>query len=299
MRANPAWQGSGDPLYLSSVIKKLLLRLLPRPFLTRIHRTLRYGPSDLFDTLAGRREPMVPPKRKIFIGGPLFKEIGDEHLRIFMEVGGIRSDDAVLDVGCGIGRSARPLTAFLSARGRYEGFDIDADGIAWCRKHITSRFPNFRFQIADVYNKYYHPKGRFRGEEYRFPYEDSSFDFVFLNSVFTHMLPAETDNYLHQIARVLKPGGRCLASWFLWNPESQGLKAAGKGNIEFPHGFGVYRVRDKDFPEDAVSFSEDHVLELHKQRGLAVQAPIHYGTWCGRDKGLSYQDYILAVKDSQ
>jgi SAM-dependent methyltransferase len=278
------------------MIKHHLKKIFPRPFLAKMNRLARFGIPDLVDTVMGRREPMVPPKRLIFIGGPLFKEIGDEHFRIFKTIGGLKPGDVVLDVGCGIGRMARPLTPFLSGSGRYEGFDIDSAGIEWCRKNITTRFRNFRFQTADIFNKYYNPKGRFKGAEYRFPYEDSTFDFIFLTSVFTHMLPDELENYMGEISRVLKPGGRCLINFFLWNPEALALSNGGKSSIQFPFEFENYRVRDRDFPEDAVTYSERFILELFEKKDLAVQNPIQYGNWCGREKALSYQDFVLAIK---
>ena len=36
-------------------------------------------------------------------------------------------------------------------------------------------------------------------------------------------MPAEVDNYLYELARVLKPGGRCLTTCFLWNQASAAL----------------------------------------------------------------------------
>ena len=40
-------------------------------------------------------------------------------------------------------------------------------------------------------------------------------DVAFLTSVFTHMLPEDVEHYLDELARVLKPGGRTLITWFL------------------------------------------------------------------------------------
>lgn len=80
----------------------------------------------------------------------------------------------MLDVGSGIGRMARPLTKFLTS-GSYVGIDIVPRGIEWCQRHITSRYPNFTFQHADVYNKEYNPTGgrgfpiSVRGRKLRFP----------------------------------------------------------------------------------------------------------------------------------
>ncbi len=92
--------------------------------------------------------------------------------------------------------------------------------IAWCRGKVTSHFSNFCFQVADVSNRNFNPTGCLRPTEYRLPYPDASFDVVHLRSVFTHMGPREVEHYLGEIARVLAPGGRCLATYFLLNRES-------------------------------------------------------------------------------
>lgn len=118
----------------------------------------------------------------------------------------------MLDVGCGSGRMALPLTGYLNSEGRYAGFDISQKAIAWCQEHITSAHPNFQFEVSDIYNSLYNPKGKYQSLDFRFPYPDASFDVVFLTSVFTHMFPPDVEHYLDEISRVLKPGGRCLCT---------------------------------------------------------------------------------------
>jgi len=277
------------------MIKNLIKKTVPVHVLESVKRNLFYGFSDLMDTLAGRREDMVPPKRMIFIGGMDFKKVGDEFLGHFRDLAGLSPDASVLDVGSGIGRMARPLTGYLSKAGRYEGIDIDSTGVAWCRKHISSRFPNFNFQRADIYNKYYNPKGRHKSSEYRFPYRDAQFDFAYLTSVFTHMFPADVDNYLKEIARTLKPGGKSLITWFLANPESRKLIAAGRSALDFRHEMDGYLTVDTDVPENAIGFEEEYVRGLYRKHGLEVDA-IRYGSWCGRGEFLSFQDIVLARK---
>jgi SAM-dependent methyltransferase len=204
----------------------------------------------------------------------------------------LRPEDRVLDVGCGSGRMAVPLTEYLTT-GSYEGFDITADTVKWCQKKITPAFPNFRFRLVDVYNKTFNPNGSLRGSEFRFPCLEASFDVVFLASVFTHMLPADVDHYLAEIRRVLKPGGRCLATFFILTPESRELIREKPGPLTFRHDRDGCWINRRDFPEMAVAYSERAVREAFTKHGFALD-PVHWGSWCGRKDFLSYQEIVVA-----
>jgi len=60
-------------------------------------------------------------------GGPYF-EIGLHFFRHLLDHCDLKRSSHVLDVGCGIGRMALPLTAYLHGEARYEGFDIMPEG---------------------------------------------------------------------------------------------------------------------------------------------------------------------------
>lgn len=239
---------------------------------------------------------MIPPKSLSFVGKGDFVTIGREFRRHFIDLAGLRPEHRVLDVGCGIGRMAIPLTEYLSPVGGYWGFDIVVKGIDWCQERITPKFPNFHFRHSDVYNKHYNPDGRVRACDYRFPYEDAFFDFVFLTSVFTHMLPADLEHYLREIARVLKPGGKCLITFLLMNEESRALIQAKKSDFEFVHEMDGYFTTRPDDPEAAIAYDEEIALQFFERCGLTVEPPLRYGSWCGRKKYLSYQDIVVAGK---
>ena len=81
------------------------------------------------------------------------------------------------------------LTQYHSPEGRYEGFDVFRDCIEWCSQTITPHYGNFRFTYADVASTVLNPDAEVQSKDYTFPYGDGEFDFVFLISVFTHMLP--------------------------------------------------------------------------------------------------------------
>ncbi len=251
---------------------------------------------DSFESMVGLRDELTPPRSLIFVGDGDFKKTGEEFLRHFVEIGGLKKNDCVLDVGCGIGRMAIPLTGYLSSEGSYEGFDIVAKGINWCTKRITSKFPNFKFQLADVSNPRYHTKGKQKSSAYRFPYEDQSFDFVCLTSVFTHMLPNDVENYLFQISRVLKPNGKCFVTFFLLNPESLSLIDKKRSRFDFKYSYGDCRIEHEDMPENVVSYTEILVRNLYEKNQLMIIEPIHFGSWCGRENFVSFQDIIVATK---
>ena len=248
---------------------------------------------DARDAVLRRRDPLTPPLRLGFVGSGDFRTAGDEFRELFVSLGGLRPDEDVLDVGSGVGRGAIGLTGWL--QGRYEGIDVVRRGIEWCQQAITPRYPNFHFQVADVYNRHYNPVGRFSAGEYRFPFDDHSFDFVLLTSVFTHLLPADRDNYISEIARVLRPKGRCFATFFLLNSEARPSLQGARSQLNFRFSRPGYWTDNERIPEAAVAYEEADVQEELERSGLRI-AKVRYGVWSGRDDGVGWQDVVVAER---
>lgn len=238
----------------------------------------------------------LPPNELQFVGDGDFERIGQNYVRHFIRLCGLKPYERVLDVGCGIGRMAIPLTMYLKHEGTYEGFDIVKKGIDWCAQEITSRYSNFCFQHVDVHNQAYYPNAFFKSNEYTFPYSNESFDFIFLTSVFTHMLPDGLENYLSEVSRVLKKGGRCFITFFLLNKESLEAISEGKAVFDFKHVLGPFRCVDEQNPENALAYDEEYVINLYRSHGLSIQYPIYYGSWSGRMNYLEGQDIVIAYK---
>ncbi len=209
---------------------------------------------------------------------------------------GLEPHHHILDPGCGAGRLAIALTRYLTPDGGYEGFDLFRDCIEWCAETITPRYPNFGFTHADIFYKLHNDSGKVLAKDYTFPYDDEQFDFVVLISVFTHIRSDGFEQYLSEIARVLKSGGRVYASFFLLNDATFEVIEAAQNPKQPLHDFGRYRVASKDFPENTVAYQEDYVRGLYERLGFEITG-VTRGTWASQEHpGLGIQDAVLATK---
>lgn len=250
-------------------------------------------PPSVRETLA----PFIPPPGRMSVGDGDFLETGFKFLQLFKNAGGITPTSCVLEIGCGIGRMAIPLTQYLSADGSYDGFDIVGSGIQWCEDRITTAYPNFRFRLVDLFNTAYNPTGTLDANTSEFPYGAGQFDFVFLTSIFTHLLPETVAHYLAQIRRVLKHDGRCLMTVFLLNDDARrGIRRRLSFHVPAAH-YGHYAVADERCPEAVVFYDEIYFKNLIAKHGFRLRQPIRYGSWCGRSPANEYQD-VLIVESS-
>jgi SAM-dependent methyltransferase len=243
-------------------------RLLPTP--------VRNALSAGFDFASFRAAGLPPRQLRAWIS-PLwfdFHDTGRSQLEFFVEIAGLQPSHRVLDIACGVGRVAMPLATYLDDAGGYEGFDIKKELVEWCQKNIAAHRKNFRFQTADVATSW-SPHGGSSVDEYRFPYPDGSFDFAYAGSIFTHILPGGAANYLNQTARVLKPGGRFVATWLVYNLRSMQLTstaAAVRKNWQYDH--GDFRLMTEDQPEASVAYEESAIRRVYSEAGLEILEPL-------------------------
>jgi ubiquinone/menaquinone biosynthesis C-methylase UbiE len=275
-------------------MKRYLYYLLPVS-LRYFFRRLYYLPLDIFELLSNKRPYGVPPRGKIFTGPGDYVKLGQRFLGYFINLGGLKPNHRVLDIGCGIGRMALPLTEYLDEKGSYDGFDIVKSGIDWCNKHISPGHPNFRFAYTGLYNSLYNTSDKIDASNFLFPYEDKTFDFVFLTSVFTHMMPAEVEHYINEIGRVMKPGATCLMSFFIVNCESEDLMIKQPNHMNFPVNKGFYRLHSSQVNTANVAYDEEWILDKLEKSGLKMET-IKYGQWCGRKSYFDYQDLLICRK---
>jgi len=224
-------------------------------------------------------------------------------LRIY---GKLTPESAVLEIGCGLGRIAFALRFVLSKAGSYFGFDICKYKIEFLEETFQQVYPNFRFIWSDIRNTTYNPCGLVDASVYRFPSPENSFDLVYAASVFTHMLPEGTANYLRETSRVLKPGGRCVFSFFMLDNYRRGQKRplsfnSSYFNLDYPYGgYGdEFAVAQPQNPEDMTGYKAGFLQRLARQAGLRLIEPPLEGMWSGTARNwIGVQDVMVLGKCS-
>lgn len=107
---------------------------------------------------------------------------------------GLRNGMSLIDFGCGSGRLAWVLGK-LSIKLDYLGIDIDQRLLDYAKSKSP---PHFRFALSQAL---------------RVPAPDASADMICAFSVFTHLRHTETYVYLHDMHRLLRPGGKLVFSF--------------------------------------------------------------------------------------
>ena len=218
-------------------------------------------------------------------GGPAtFDIISQGHIDNLRRWIGLAPGQTVLEIGCGIGRDAIPLTEILTD-GRYVGVDIIKRSIDWCRDNISPRHPNFAFFHFDVQDQLHNPTGTIKTTDIRIPLAYRSVDRIVLFSVFTHMFQSDIEHYLREFKRVLKPSGLVYATTFLFTDEILAKARATNltpFDLRFEHEIDPNcRINDPLHPLGAVAYTTAAWDEMMAASGLRYAKPFLRGAWSG------------------
>jgi len=233
-----------------------------------------------------------PPDLINFAGHKSFIEVGDLTVALMEEHAGLEIGQCVLDIGCAIGRIALGLHRRFGGHIEYDGFDIVPYGISWTQKHFAKLGIDYRFAHADIYNSFYNPRGKIKPSEFRFPYEDNTFDVSVATSVYTHMQQAEIANYLSETGRVTAAGGCIYATCFGLDEASRTLIQGGHSQFTFQYEGKGTLVESKSEPDMAVAI-DLHWVHTHLTECGATDIMFLPGYWRG-EAGPDFQDIIVA-----
>lgn len=253
-------------------------------------RQIVYWPIDLCSS-----DTSMPPQRLIYTGRGDFVKQGAQWLSFFRHEASLQPSDEVLDIGSGIGRIALPLTSYLQAG--YHGFDAVKQGIDWCQKNISSKYPHFQFTHIDLANDLYKAKG-IDASKFVFPYATDSFNFICAISVYTHMLPAELENYIQNCILVSKPNAKMVFTFFVLNAKSMEQMYASETIFKFVHfPDSYYALMNNRVKSANVAYQEEYLDSLFTKNGLTIVKKVE-GHWSSGIKSddLAFQDIWIIQK---
>ncbi len=256
------WRGGAGPAYEDTVIvrKPREPRLLPPEILR-----LGVGPGPFWHN------------------GRVTRDAIQRHL-------GLLHGRSVLDLGSGLGRVAYYLQDLFDGESRYLGFDVSPAYVDWCRDALGLD-RRFQFQSLDVRSSVYHQAGGQDAATVGFPLADESYDVVIANSLFTHLESDGARNYLGECHRVLSPGGRLFATFFVLDPESLPRVVRGEVYPQLPVVRPFGRIADAGQPELGVAFDAPFLARAFADAGFAL-ASCEQGNWRGKPAP-TYQDVFV------
>ena len=221
-------------------------------------------------------------------GTDTFDVISKWHIDSIQHHIGIRSTDSVVEIGCGIGRDAIPLTEILGTAGTYFGTDVIGTSIDWCVNNITPLFPNFRFEWHDIYDDLHNPNGVIDTLDIILNVPDNSVDLIILQSVFTHMFEHEICHYLKEFRRILKLDGRVWASIFIVTPNilqqiADNAQTVYQLSFNHVYGDGCF-INSLDSKRGAVAFTHKTIDRMLRASHMTLAKPILKGSWSGTEQ---------------
>jgi SAM-dependent methyltransferase len=188
----------------------LLWRLLPRSSQLLILKTVQRNRTlyrwlvfrhvEAKDRLNGTRVHLPPPELRyrvsaspdaedfVAVGKRCATDIESALRKVGLK---LESFPRILDFGCGCGRTLVHMRS-LMACAQFDGTDIDAKAIAWCKQHL--KFANFSLSK----------------ESPPIEYSSDTFDFIYAISVFTHLDEDYQFRWLEELRRIAKPGAILL-----------------------------------------------------------------------------------------
>jgi SAM-dependent methyltransferase len=169
--------------------------------------------------------------------------------------------DNVLDFGCGCGRLARQMIQQRPRPRRYLGLDLHKGMVRWNQENLQPAAEGFEFQHHDVYNTGLNPSPA-APRTAPFPVENHSISLLVAWSVFTHLAEDQCEHYLREVARVLRPDGVMLSTWFLFD----------KSGFPMMQDFQNTLYINEIDPSNATIFDANWMVQLTSKLGLTIRS---------------------------
>ncbi|MCF8067692.1 MAG: class I SAM-dependent methyltransferase [Desulfobacterales bacterium] len=217
-----------------------------------------------------------------------------------------KTNNRILDIGCGTGLMGIAAEPFLGGSGQYTGIDVSTEDISFCVQNYPP--DSYSFKHHDVHNATY-ASGQVDGN-IPWDIDDNSIDMLTALSVWTHLNESDARYYFSEIGRVLKSGAKAMVTFFLMDdtyclrPDAQTDTKGRYHNtsrqkwiFDTPcsESGNWFHPKWAKRPEDAIGITEEGLNSLMAGTGLSLAAS-YPGNW-KEVPGIFFQDVLIFQKD--
>ncbi|MBT0608439.1 class I SAM-dependent methyltransferase [Aequorivita echinoideorum] len=216
-----------------------------------------------------------------------------------------KSNNYILDIGCGTGLLAMSCQNYIEDSGLYIGLDVSKSNIDFCKSHFTNS--KLRFHHFDVNNAMYANNQESKYKPWAI--ESDKMNLVTALSVWTHLNEEDAIFYFKEIFRVLKKGGKALITFFYLDNlyyESLDYRKNKKGQFHNTsqsdwifdtkayNSDNWFYPSQLNIPENAIGINKFGLEKLLEHSGLKI-VKYYPGNW-KEIPGLYFQDIFVFEK---
>jgi SAM-dependent methyltransferase len=215
---------------------------------------------------------------------------------------GLGPSSAMLDYGCGLGRLAYAASKYLSPEGSYFGYEPNPVALAFLKGAYAGR-ANFSFagrtlRRDEDYVAIERREARDGGDaagEIDLSFVRRPLTVQWSCSVFTHMWVDPIVNVLKSIGPALAPGAVCVNTWLCIDEFAAYALRCGVADRALPHQVNRAYTYSQTNPLVCTAYDLSTVREIYARADHDI-VDILWGSWSGRDNGVTYQDIVVSKR---
>ena len=226
-------------------------------------------------------------------------------LPFLKDIAQLNPNSVTLDFGCGLGRMASAYLMEGGSCGLYYGWEPDLFALKWLRKEYSQqnsfRFGGHPLTASQTYlSKGTQPSENYEDKDLAIPEKESwhkfvegvKFDLIWTSSIFTHTFPSTTVEILKLFKEIAKPGSWIVNTFLSIDDQSERAMKAGTADRKLPLSVNGIRTYDAKNPLVCTAYTVEQINQIYLEVGFP-KPEIRFGSWAGRDNGVTYQDLVI------
>ena len=222
----------------------------------------------------------------------------------------LNDESTTLDFGCGFGTLAAAYKLNGSKGGSYYGYDTNPQAVKFCKNayseeakftffgpeidSTTNYVTNRRISTAnEAFSK--RVKAHPSSEDIANLLDQKLFNCQFSLSVFTHMWPEDAIETLRVFRDFSTNDATFINSWLILDDVASSTVNQGNADRNLPIMVGGIYTYSQLNPLVCTAYPIEKLHHVYSEAGHVI-TDIRFGSWAGRDNGVTYQDIVISKK---